>query len=238
MDEEGWRYKMGEYMRTCVRYEMKEIPSNSFMKKPYFKREDIQYYLLFNKNELDKKIHEMMINQKRRCSEECKIFFWLYPTLKSKKKEILEKCGQMENQILLNILFENGMKWMIHYFQFYMIVTEFLYDHESKLQKDLETIYDSNKITSYLKDKMKDSNQLFSFVYLYNELKDLREEYHALFQLFLKIFSFEEENIIFSKWIYHNIDLKENEIAQIQFIKTPKKKKWISAFLCMSNSSE
>lgn len=216
------------YVKTCVRYESEEVPKNEYMKRPYFERNIIDLYLQFHQELLKKNIHQYMIYRQLN-EDEFYYLCWLYPSLRKKREEWENQKGEVKMKVLI----EKCIFWIIRYFQFYMICTEFLYTDHHLLKDEIQILYHSKEIKLYLKKNKKKLDVLKRFVFLHNEIIDLQIEFQKISLWIYEIFSHEDFMIPFSEFAFTNITLFQKEIIQEK-----EKKKWISSFTCMSNFTE
>lgn len=231
-----------EYMKTCVRYEREELPIHSFLKKPYFERNIIHLYLDFHSTTLEDKIHQIVFEKEEMCEDELFFLWWLFPSFKKYQKDILIKWKNINTSIQLKTVVEEWILWMIQYFQFYMICTEFFYTDFHLFQKEIEIMYHPERMKKYLIQISKESKKQKSllsvhrFTFLHNEILELQQTYQRIFLETIHLFSLPKdiEMISFSQFAFHDISFHQNELK----IPTQKKKKWITSLQCMSNFTE
>jgi hypothetical protein len=226
--EDKWEKMIEGYMKTCWRFQIEELPSNPYMKRPYLERTLLNLFIEMNKEELEKKVYERML-MKSLDEDELFILYWIYPILK--KKNIRNIWEETKNKAEMKVLMEKSILWIIHYFQFYMICTELFYIDPSLFKNELDILYSSTNIKNYIRKHLKNKHKIIKFIYLHNEIIDLQKEYQIICQYIHSLFGMDEK-MYFSEFAFH---LQEKEIIQdITF----KKKKWFSHFLCMSNFTE
>jgi hypothetical protein len=219
---------LGSYMKTCLRYEKEEVPKNECMKRPYFERNIIHIYLEYDKKKMEEKVHNHIMNFQEMGEDDFYRLCWLSPSLR-KKRDLWET---LKSEVKVKVFVEKMMVWMIRYFQFYMISTEFLYSDHNLFKEEIQILYHPKKTQKYLKKNKKKIEELKRFVFLYNEILDLQIEFEKISLLMIEIFS-NDQMISFSQFAFFNITLFERDI-----IPQKEKKKWISSFTCMSNFTE
>jgi hypothetical protein len=234
---ENMEVLMEEYIKTCRRYEIEELPTNPYMKKPYLERTLFDFYMEYHDEELEKKICENMIHREMN-EDDLFMIYWIYPYLK--KKNFRDFWEKNKNQPSFKVFIEKCFIWIIHYFQFYMICTELLYIDTKIFKDELEILYSPSKMKKYIHQHLKKKDVLKRFIFLHNEIIDLQKDYDFLFYYICNIFSLKEDaSFYFSEFAFHSILLSEKKILPYSI----QKKKWfskktISPFLCMSNFTE
>jgi hypothetical protein len=215
------------YLKTCLRYEKDEVPKNEYMKRPYFERNIIQMYLEYHQELLKDKIHQYVMN---RDLDEDDFYHicWLYPSLRKKREEWENQKVEVKTKVFI----EKCIYWMIRYFQFYMICTEFLYTDHNLLKDEIKILYHPKETQRYIKKNKKKIDVLKRFVFLHNEILDLQTEFQKISLWISEIFT-DHEIILFSQSVFSNIILFQKEIS-----KEKEKKRWLSSFACMSNFIE
>ena len=231
-----------DYMKTCIRYQTEEIPIHPFMKKPYFERNLLELYLNYPSTTLEEKINLVLFEKEEMHEDEMFILGWLFPFFKKYQKDILIKWKKINTTNQMKMIVKEWILWIIHYFQFYMICSEFFYTDSNLFCEEVEIIYHPEKMKKYLfkisrdSKKQKSSFPLHRFSFLHNQILELEQKYHKIFSETIHLFSLSQDikPILFSQFAFQNISFYQNQIKTI----TQKKKKWFLSLQCMSNLTE
>jgi hypothetical protein len=228
---------LNNYLKTLNRYNISNIPVNTYIRKPYIE----QYIIDITENDINKKI-EILIDD----IDSNDFYTYIYDNIdnlsSNEKKKIQKFFLSKENDSNKIEFIKAILLFITNYFQYYMTFTELLYDDKNTLYIDIYNYIKNN--SSQINSKIKNS---FNFQIFYYYTNKLYEKYNYLIKLFIKNNLLEEDeynelkikNIflknLFSNWyiIYKkNIDKGINIITEEE---VKKEKRFLSKLLCINN---
>ena len=230
------------YLKTLNRYNISNIPVNTYIKKPYIEQYIIDISENFKENDINQKI-ETLIDD----IDSNDYYMYIYNNIdnltSNEKKKIQKFFLSKENDSNKIEFIKAILLFITNYFQYYMTFTELLYDDKNVLYIDIYNYVKNN--TKQINSKIKNS---FNFQIFYYYSNKLYEKYNDLIKLFIKNNLLEEDeynelkikNIflknLFSNWyvIYKkNVDNGINIINEE--IEVKKGKRFLSKLLCINN---
>jgi len=243
MDINTFKKKIvNNYLKTLNRYNVSNIPVNTYIKKPYIEQYIIDISENFKENDINQNI-ELLIDD----IDSNDYYMYIYnniDNLTSNEKKKIQKFFLSKENDSNKIEFSKAiLLFIINYFQYYMIFTELLYDDKNALYIDIYNYVKNN--SNQMNSKIKNS---FNFQIFYYYSNKLYEKYNSLIKLFIKNNLLEEDeynelkikNIflknLFSNWytIYKkNVDNGVNIMNEENSGK--KEKKFLSKLLCINN---
>jgi hypothetical protein len=231
---------VNNYLKTLNRYNISNIPINTYIRKPYIEQYIIDISEENKESEINKKI-ELLIDD----IDSNDYYMYIYnniDNLSSNEKKKIQKFFLSKENDSNKIEFSKAiLLFIINYFQYYMIFTELLYDDKNTLYIDIYNYVKNN--SSQINSKIKNS---FNFTIFYYYSNKLYEKYNDLIKLFIKNNLLEKDeynelkikNIflknLFSNWyaIYKkNVDNGVNIIDE----GVKKEKRFLSKLLCINN---
>ena len=229
------------YFKTLNRYNVSNIPVNTYIKKPYIEQYIIDISEENKESEINKKIESLIDD-----IDSNDYYMYIYNNIdnltSNEKKKIQKFFLSKENDSNKIEFIKAILLFIINYFQYYMIFTELLYDDKNVLYIDIYNYIKNN--STQINSKIKNS---FNFQIFYYYSNKLYEKYNDLIKLFIKNNLLEEDeynelkikNIflknLFSNWyvIYKkNVD---NGINIIEDEGVKKEKRFLSKLLCINN---
>ena len=229
------------YLKTLNRYNVSNIPVNTYIKKPYIEQYIIDIAEENKESEINKKIESLIDD-----IDSNDYYMYIYDNidnLTSNEKKKIQKFFLSKENDSNKIEFSKAILLFItNYFQYYMTFTELLYDNKNTLYIDIYNYVKNN--STQINSKIKNS---FNFQIFYYYSNKLYEKYNNLIKLFLINNLLEEDeynelkikNIflknLFSNWyvIYKkNVD---NGINIIDDESAKKEKRFLSKLLCINN---
>ena len=229
------------YLKTLNRYNVSNIPVNTYIKKPYIEQYIIDISEENKESEINKKIESLIDD-----IDSNDYYMYIYDNidnLTSNEKKKIQKFFLSKENDSNKIEFSKAILLFItNYFQYYMTFTELLYDNKNTLYIDIYNYVKNN--STQINSKIKNS---FNFQIFYYYSNKLYEKYNCLIKLFIKNNLLEDDeynelkikNIflknLFSNWyvIYKkNVD---NGINIIDDESAKKEKRFLSKLLCINN---
>jgi hypothetical protein len=230
------------YLKTLNRHNITNIPTNTYIRKPYIEDYIIDISENFKEININKNI-ELIIDD----IDSNDYYMYIYDNIdnlsSNEKKKIQKFLLSKENNNNKTEFIKTLLTFIVNYFQYYMIFTELLYDDKNALYIDIYNYVKNN--SNQMNSKIKNS---FNFQIFYYYSNKLYEKYNSLIKLFIKNNLLEEDeynelkikNIflknLFSNWytIYKkNVDNGVNIINEENSGK--KEKKILSKLLCINN---
>jgi hypothetical protein len=230
------------YLKTLNRHNITNIPTNTYIRKPYIEDYIIDISENFKEIDINKNI-ELIIDD----IDSNDYYMYIYDNIdnlsSNEKKKIQKFLLSKENNNNKTEFIKTLLTFIVNYFQYYMIFTELLYDDKNALYIDIYNYVKNN--SNQMNSKIKNS---FNFQIFYYYSNKLYEKYNSLMKLFIKNNLLEEDeynelkikNIflknLFSNWytIYKkNVDNGVNIINEENSGK--KEKKILSKLLCINN---
>lgn len=257
---------ISKYWKTLKRKNISNIPTNKFIKKPYLEKYIIDLSINLKDDILINKILELLENNEITC-EELILFLKNNIELNDNEKKNIEMyflksnynelVGVTEDEAETNVgidadTYFNKISieiiiFQIKYFQFYITITELLFnsDDESNENNELYNFIlilvknDNKEIKKYKKN-----NVYFNIIYTYfNHLNELFENIiRMLIDMKLIETNYDKNDILnillknlFTNWynIYKN-DILENKVNG-KIKKYSKKRSIIAKLLCLPN---
>jgi hypothetical protein len=228
------------YFKTLNRYNISNIPVNTYIKKPYIEQYIIDISENFKENDINKNIESLIDD-----IDSNDYYMYIYnniDNLTSNEKKKIQKFFLSKENDSNKIEFSKAiLSFITNYYQYYMIFTELLYDDKNALYIDIYNYVKNN--STQINSKIKNS---FNFTIFYYHTNKLYEKYNCLIKLFIKNNLLEEDeynelkikNIflknLFSNWyvIYKkNVDNGVNIIDE----EVKKEKRFLSKLLCINN---
>jgi hypothetical protein len=232
---------LNNYLKTLNRYNISNIPVNTYIKKPYIEQYIIDISENFKEDDINKNIESLIDD-----IDSNDYYMYIYnniDNLSSNQKKKIQKFFLSKENDSNKIEFSKAiLLFIINYFQYYMTFTELLYDDKNTLYIDIYNYIKNN--STQINNKIKNS---FNFQIFYYYSNKLYEKYYDLIKLFIKNNLLEEDeykeltikNIflknLFSNWyvIYKkNVD---NGINIIDDEGVKKEKRFLSKLLCINN---
>jgi hypothetical protein len=232
---------VNNYLKTLNRYNISNIPVNTYIRKPYIEQYIIDISEENKESEINKKIESLIDD-----IDSNDYYMYIYDNIDNissdEKKKIQKIFLSKENNNNKTEFSKAILLFITNYFQYYMIFTELLYDDKNILYIDIYNYVKNN--SKQINSKIKNS---FNFQIFYYYTNKLYEKYNNLIKLFLINNLLEEheynelkiKNIflknLFSNWyaIYKkNIDNGVNIITEEE---VKKEKKILSRLLCINN---
>lgn len=233
---------VNNYLKTLNRYNISNIPVNTYIRKPYIEQYIIDIAEENKESEINKKIESLIDD-----IDSNDYYMYIYNNIdnlsSNEKKKIQKFFLSKENDNNKIEFIKTILLFIINYFQYYMIFTELLYDDKNVLYEDIYNYVKNN--STQINSKIKNS---FNFQIFYYYSNKLYEKYNDLIKLFIKNNLLEEHeydelkirNIflknLFSNWyvIYKkNVDKGINIINEE--IEVKKGKRFLSKLLCINN---
>ncbi len=233
---------VNNYLKTLNRYNISNIPVNTYIRKPYIEQYIIDIAEENKESEINKKIESLIDD-----IDSNDYYMYIYNNIdnlsSNEKKKIQKFFLSKENDNNKIEFIKTILLFIINYFQYYMIFTELLYDDKNVLYEDIYNYVKNN--STQINSKIKNS---FNFQIFYYHINKLYEKYNYLIKLFIKNNLLEEheydelkiKNIflknLFSNWyvIYKkNVDKGINIINEE--IEVKKGKRFLSKLLCINN---
>ena len=231
------------YLKTLNRHNITNIPTNTYIRKPYIEDYIIDISENFKEIDINKNI-ELLIDD----IDSNDYYMYIYDNIdnlsSNEKKKIQKFLLSNENdKSNKNEFIKTLLAFIVNYFHYYMIFTELLYDDKNALYIDIYNYVKNN--ANQMNSKIKNS---FNFQIFYYYSNKLYEKYNSLMKLFIKNNLLEEDednelkikNIflknLFSNWyaIYKkNVDNGVNIITEEEPSK--KEKRFLSRLLCINN---
>jgi hypothetical protein len=255
---------ISKYWKTLKRKNISNIPTNKFIKKPYLEKYIIDLSINLKDDILTNKILELLENNEITCEElilflknnielndnekkNIEMYFLKsdYTDLEERddtKTEIDDDADTYFNKISIEIII-----FQIKYFQFYITITELLFNSDDQSNENNE-LY--NFILILVKNdnkelkKLKKNNVYFNIIHTYfNHLYELFENIiKMLIKMKLIETNYDKNDILnillknlFMNWynIYKN-DILENKVND-KIKKYSKKRSIIAKLLCLPN---
>jgi hypothetical protein len=229
------------YLKTLNRYNVSNIPVNTYIRKPYIEQYIIDISEHIKESDINENIESLIYD-----IDSNDYYMYIYDNidnLSSNEKKKIQKFFLSKENDNDKIEFNKAiLLFIINYFQYYMIITELLYDDKNVLYIDIYNYVKNN--STQINSKIKNS---FNFQIFYYHTNKLYEKYNCLIKLFIKNNLLEEDeynelkikNIflknLFSNWyvVYKkNID---NGINIINEEEVKKEKRFLSKLLCINN---
>ena len=229
------------YLKTLNRYNVSNIPVNTYIRKPYIEQYIIDMSEYIKDDDINKNIESLIDD-----IDSNDYYMYIYDNIdnltSNEKKKIQKIFLSKENDNNKTEFSKAILLFIINYFQYYMIFTELLYDDKNTLYIDIYNYVKNN--STQINNKIKKS---FNFQIFYYYSNKLYEKYNDLIKLFIKNNLLEEDeynelkikNIflknLFSNWygIYKkNVDNGVNIITEEE---VKKEKRLLSKLLCINN---
>jgi len=229
------------YLKTLKRYNVSNILVNTYIRKPYIEQYIIDISEHNKDNEINEKI-ETLIDD----IDSNDYYMYIYDNIDNltlnEKKKIQKFFLSNENDSNKIEFIKAIILFIINYFQYYMIITELLYDDKNVLYIDIYNYVKNN--STQINSKIKNS---FNFNIFYYHTNKLYKKYNCLIKLFIKNNLLDDneydelkiKNIflknLFSNWygIYKkNVDNGVNIITEEE---VKKEKRFLSKLLCINN---
>ncbi len=231
------------YLKTLNRHNITNIPTNTYIRKPYIEDYIIDISENFKEIDINKNIESIIDD-----IDSNDYYMYIYDNIdnlsSNEKKKIQKFLLSNENdKSNKNEFIKTLLAFIVNYFHYYMIFTELLYDDKNALYTDIYNYVKNN--SNQMNSKIKNS---FNFQIFYYYSNKLYEKYNSLIKLFIKNNLLEEDeynelkikNIflknLFSNWyaIYKkNVDNGVNIITEEEPSK--KEKRFLSRLLCINN---
>ncbi len=231
------------YLKTLNRHNITNIPTNTYIRKPYIEDYIIDISENFKEIDINKNIESIIDD-----IDSNDYYMYIYDNIdnlsSNEKKKIQKFLLSNENdKSNKNEFIKTLLAFIVNYFHYYMIFTELLYDDKNALYTDIYNYVKNN--SNQMNSKIKNS---FNFQIFYYYSNRLYEKYNGLIKLFIKNNLLEEDeynelkikNIflknLFSNWyaIYKkNVDNGVNIITEEEPSK--KEKRFLSRLLCINN---
>jgi hypothetical protein len=232
---------VNNYLKTLNRYNISNIPVNTYIRKPYIEQYIIDIAEENKESDINKKIESLIDD-----IDSNDYYMYIYDNIDSissdEKKKIQKIFLSKENNNNKTEFSKAILLFITNYFQYYMIFTELLYDDKNVLYIDTYNYVKNN--SKHINSKIKNS---FNFQIFYYYSNKLYEKYNNLIKLFIKNNLLEEheydelkiKNIflknLFSNWyaIYKkNVDNGVNIITEEE---VKRGKNFLSKLLCINN---
>jgi len=227
---------VNNYLRTLGRYKINNIPINKYVKKPYIEQYIIDMANENNESEIINKID--LIIEDIDTNDFCMYIYDNIDITSNEKKIIQKNILDSNNDNNKYELIKNILLFIINYYQYYMIITELLYDNDELLYIDIYNYIknDSNKnknnlnfqILNYYSNNLYEKYIFLINIFIKNKLLD-KNEYNELKikNLFFKNL-FSNWYLLYKKNIDNGINIKQDEEVK-------KEKKLLSRLLCINN---
>jgi hypothetical protein len=229
------------YLKTLNRYNISNIPVNIYIRKPYIEQYIIDFSEKIKENDINQSIESLIDD-----IDSNDYYMYIYDNIdnltSNEKKKIQKFFLSKENDSNKIEFIKAILLFITNYFQYYMVLTELLYDDKNVLYIDIYNYVKNN--SKQINNKIKNS---FNFQIFYYYSNKLYEKYNNLIKLFIKNNLLEDDeydelkikNIflknLFLNWysIYKkNIDNGVNIITEEE---VKKEKRFLSKLLCINN---
>ena len=165
------------YLKTLNRYNISNIPVNTYIKKPYIEQYIIDISENFKENDINQKIDSLIDD-----IDSNDYYMYIYNNIdnltSNEKKKIQKFFLSKENDSNKIEFIKKILLFITNYFQYYMTFTELLYDDKNVLYIDIYNYVKNN--STQINSKIKNS---FNFQIFYYYSNKLYEKYNDLIKI-------------------------------------------------------